>query len=265
MNTMLLKADAGSLFGLGLLGIIALAVVAAFVVVSILATIWKWVLMFRYVRYNKQKVAVGMTGAQVAEKMLEGLGLTDVKVARCGFFSEVFLGNSYSPRKKLIRLRRNIYDKTSLTAVALAAQKVAIAQKHHEGDKKIALRSTLMTFGYFAPFAVLPLILVGFLLDFVIWRDLGVFSIIFTAVAFAYYISSFIVLILNIKIEKRACNTALEFMQKINLLVDDEVEDAQHLYKTYITNYWLDFISELLYIVWSILKFVGKVVKREKK
>lgn len=244
---------------------IAIGIALIFVTFSLIAAIWKWVLAFRYRRYNKQKVAVNLTGRQVAEKMLEGLGLTDVKVEQIGWFRAMIFGNSYSPRKKTIRLRKNIYNTASLTAVALAAQKVAIAQRHHEGDKKIGARATFMAMGYFAPFAVLPLIVIGFLLDYVIWQQLNIFSFVFAAVALLYYLSSFIVVILNIKIEKRACKTAVEYMQKINLLTEEEIEDAKHLYKTYLTDYWLQFISELLYIIWTVLKFVARILERNKK
>lgn len=264
MNSLLLESKE-NLLGLGILGIVALSIILAFASVSFIASIWKFVLVARYRRYNKQKVAVNMTGAQVAEKMLEGLGLNDVKVEQLGFFKALIFGNSYSPKKKAIRLRKNIYNTASLTAVTLATQKVAIAQKHHEGDKKVALRANLMMIGYFAPFAVLPLVVIGVLLDLFVLANIGTFSIVFTAIAFSYYIFSIIVMILNIKIEKKACATAIEFMQKVNLLTEEEIEDAQHLYKTYITDYWLQFFSELLYVIWETIKLVWRIVRRNKK
>ena len=259
MNTLLLASAVDTLQGLTIIGIVALTIVAVFAGVSLFASIWKLVLASRYRRYNKQNVAVNMTGAQVATKMLEGLGLTDVKVEQIGWLRGIIFGNSYSPRKKTIRLRKNIFDKASLTSVALAAQKVAIAQRHHEGDKKIAVRATMMGIGYFAPYAVLPLVLVGLVLDYVVLHGVGWFSLAFTILAFAYYIFSFVIVILNLKIEKRACNTALEYMQKINLLTGDELDDAKILYKTYITDYWLQFWSELLYIIWEAVKLVWRI------
>ncbi len=260
MNSLLLASVEDDLVGLTIVGIVAFVIVGVFAAVSLFASIWKLVLASRYNRYNKQKVAANMTGAEVATKMLEGLGLTDVKVEKIGWLRGMIFGNSYSPRKKTIRLRKNIFDKASLTSVALAAQKVVIAQRHHEGDKKVAVRATLMGIGYFAPFAVLPLVLVGLVLDFVILQNISWFSIAFTAFAFAYYIFSFVVVILNLKIEKKACSTALEYMQKTNLLTTDELDDAKVLYKTYITDYWLQFWSELLYILWELAKLVWRIL-----
>ena len=250
---------------LGSIGLVVLAIAVAFGVLSLLASVWKWVLVHRYLKYNKQNVAVNMTGAQVAEKMLEGLGINDVKVEKLGFWKSLFITNSYNPRKKAIRLRKNIYDKTSLTSVALAAQKVAIAHRHHEGDKKIVMRLTLTRFGYFAPFALIPLILIGILLDFVIWNSFNWLSITFTAVAFVYFIVSFIIVILNLKIEKAACNKAVEFMQKANVLTEDEMEDARRLYKTYITDYWIEFLYNLFFIVWEFIKLFGRVLAAKKR
>lgn len=261
MNSLLLASAEDTLNGLTIIGIVAVAVVAVFAGLSLFASIWKLVLASRYRRYNKQNVAANMTGAQVATKMLEGLGLSDVKVEKIGWIRGMIFGNSYSPRKKTIRLRKNIFDKASLTSVALAAQKVAIAQRHHEGDKKVAARATLMGVCYFAPFAVLPLVLVGLVLDFVIYQGIGWLSLAFTVLAFAFYLTSFVVVILNLKIEKKACKTAMEYMQKINLLTEDELQDAQILYKTYITDYWLQFWTELLYIIWEAIKLVWRIFK----
>lgn len=235
---------------------VVLGVLAAFAVLSLFAAIWKLVVVHRYTKYNRQKVDANLTGSEAAKKLLEGLGINDVQVAQCGFFASIFLGNSYSPRKKLIRLRKNIYNKSTLTAIALAAQKVAIAERDREGDKKIRVRAFLMKLGYFAPFAVLPLFLIGVLIDFFAYQQFGIFTIVFSAIALVYYLASFIVLILNIPIEKCANKKAIEYFEKTNLLSAKEIEDAKDLYKSYITMYVLDFITELLYLIWRLAKFI---------
>ncbi len=256
MKNLLLDIQTGADIGFSALMIVALIVFAAFCVVSVVAAVWKWVIIFRYSKLNKMQVSNGLTGAQTAQKLLEGLGITDVEVVKCNFFSAIFLGNSYSPLKKIIRLRKNIYNSTTLTAVALATQKVALAKRDHDGDKKLKARSILMGFGYFAPFAVVPLVLMGFLIDFFVLNNLGVFTIVFTCIAAAWYLSSFVVLILNIPIERQACKQALEFIKTANLLTEEEMHQAEKLYKTYITSYVLDFVTELLYIVWRILMLI---------
>ena len=240
--------------------IVAASFFGVFAFVSLAAEIWKLVLAARYRKYNKEEVQAGLTGSEVARKMLDALGLADVKVVQCGFFSSIFLGNSYSPFKKKIRLRKNIFNAKTLTAVAVASQKVAIAKRDSDGDKKIKARTVFMTFGYFAPFAVLPLVLIGFLIDFLLAGN-GIATIVLSVIAAVFYVSSFIVVCLNIPIEKRASKMALEFMQKVNLLTAEEQEDAKVLYRTYIISYVLDFISELLYIIWRIIKFLGKMFK----
>ena len=108
---------------------------------------------------------------------------------------------------------------------------------------------------------MLKYLVVGLVLDYVIYQGVGWLSLAFTVLAFAFYILSFVVVILNLKIEKRACKTAMEYMKKINLLTDDELDDAQILYKTYITDYWLQFWSELLYIIWEAVKLVSRIFK----
>lgn len=265
MNSLLLDATVDGLGVLMIVGIVALVVVAAFGAVSLFASIWRWVLVRRYKKYNKQTVSTGLTGGETAVKLLEGLGITDVEVVKCNFFSAMFLGNGYSPFKKRIRLRKNIYNATTLTAVAVATQKVALAHRDHEGDKKIKARGVFTTLGYFSPFAVVPLVIVGLIIDLLASQGLGVATIVFTCFAVVFYLASFVVVCLNMSIEKRASNTAIEFMEKTNLLNKEEIEDARELYKTYITLYVLDFVSELLYLLWTCIKLFGLILKAAAK
>lgn len=246
---------------LSLLAIVVLAVIGVFAIVSLFAEIWKWVVTIKYRQYNKKTITADLTGSQAAEKLLEALGITDVKVEKVGLIKGFFVGNSYKPSTKTIRLKKNIYDKKSLTSVAIAAQKVAVAERHHEGDKKIAVRQVFASFTYFAPFAVLPLVLVGVILDFIVSQQIGILTVVFSILALLFYFSSFIVVCLNIPIEKRANKKAVEYFEKTNLLNPVEIEDAKDLYKTYITMYVLDFISELLYIIWEIAKFAVRITQ----
>ncbi len=245
--------------------IVALVILAFFAAFSIIASIWKVIVAARYVKYNNVQVKAELTGGETAQKMLEGLQIKNVEVVKCGFFSGLFFGNSYNPFKKKIKLRKNIYDKKSLTAVAIATQKVALAKRDFDGDKKIKVRTLLSYLGYFSPFAVLPLFLLGVLLDYVVYKNLGIITFILVAIAAVWYLASFVVLCLNIPIEKRANKDALEFFKKTNMLNEEEYELAEKLYKTYIINYVLDFISELLYIIWRILKLCSKLLQLKKK
>ncbi len=245
--------------------IIVGALLGLFCIVAAIAEIWKWVLVARYTHYNKKQASAGLSGHEVAEKLLQGLNITDVTVAKRGFFSGLFFGNSYSPFKKQIKLRKNIYDATSITAVAIATQKAALAKRDHDGDKKIKARSVFSTMGYFAPFAVLPLVLIGVVIDILASQGLGLATIILSCIAVVFYIASFVVLCLNIPIEKKANADAVEFMQKTNLVSAEELEDVKSLYKTYMTMYILDFITELLYILWRLVKLIAKIFKVFKK
>lgn len=241
---------------------VVLGFLAVLMAVSLFAEIWKLVVVVRYSKYNKQQTKAKLPANEVAKKLLEGLGINDVQVVPCGFWASIFLGNSYSPRKKIIRLRKNIYDKTSLTAIALAAQKVAIAERDREGDKKIRVRAFFAKLGYFAPFVVLPLFLLGMIIDFLSIKGFGTFTIVLGVIAAVWYLASFIVVILNMPIEKRANKKAVEYFEKTNLLDADEISDAKDLYKTYMTMYILDFISELLYIIWRIAQLFVKIAGR---
>lgn len=247
------------IFKFDALGIIEIVIFGLLILASLFAFIWKWVLLAKYSKYRKAKTSSGLTARQTAENMLKQLGLDNVKVVKCNFFASIFLGNSYSPIKKIIRLRKNIIDSNSITSIAVATQKVALAKRDADGDKKLKARSILMGFGYFAPFAVVPCVIIGVLIDIFITNRIGTFTIVFTSIAFVYFILAFIVLILNIPIEKKGCEMALEYIKEFNLLSEEEQETAKVLFKTYMANYVLDFVTELLYIIWEIIQIVLEV------
>lgn len=266
MKGLILATSAEETFGVLFLGLIIVGVVLGlFCLISVIAEIWKLILASKYSYFNKKQASTGLSGHEVAEKLLQGLNITDVTVEKCGFFKAIVSGNSYSPFKKKIYLRKNIYDATSITAVAMATQKVALAKRDHDGDKKIKVRSVLSKLGYFSPFAVLPLVLLGIVIDIVSAQGLGLATIILSCIAVVIYIASFVAICLNIPIEKKANKDAVEFMEKTNLVTSEELDDVKSLYRTYITSYVLDFITAILYILWRIVQLVAKIFKAFKK
>ena len=255
----------GIILTLGVFGTIVMAIALAIGVLGFLSSLFKWIIIFKYNRLNRTKVDCGKTGEEAAREMLDKLNLKDVKVEKIGFWAGLIFGNHFNIKHNAIRLRKNILTKSSITAVALATQKVAVAEAHFKGDKRVKRRQILQAFGYLAPVVFVPLILVGVILDMAVISHLGVFSIVFTAVSLAYFIGGLVAMSLNIKLEKQTSARAIELFNQTKLLTEREIAEAESLYKTYITSYIIDYIYTVLYVVWLTIRLIFKILTIKKK
>ena len=255
----------GIIVTLGVFGTIMMALAIAIGVLGLLSSIYKWIIIFKYSRLNKTEVECGKTGEQVAREMLDKLNLKDVKVEKVGFWAGLIFGNHFSIKRNAVRLRKNILNTSSITAVAMATQKVAVAEAHFKGDKRVKRRQMLQAFGYLAPVVFVPLILIGIILDMAVLSHLGVFSIVFTAVSLAYFIGGLVAMSLNIKLEKQTSDRAEELFASTGILTEEETAEAHSLYKTYITSYIIDYIYTVLYVIWLTIRLIFKLLTITKK
>ena len=135
---------------------------AAIVLVGLVSLVVSLCLMISYIKYNRRQNSAGLTGEETARKVLDDNGLQHIKVKVVG---SLLFGNSYSHYFKKVRLRRMTKNKTSLTALAMGSQKAALAVLDKENDPDMKKRNKLMPLISFGPFAFIPLILVGAVVD----------------------------------------------------------------------------------------------------
>ena len=90
----------------------------------------------KYYRYNRTQNSAGMTGQQIARKILDDNGLYHIQVKATG---SIMFGNSYSHYFKKVRLRRFTRHQTSLTSLGMGAQKAALAILSAGGPQNFTL------------------------------------------------------------------------------------------------------------------------------
>ena len=193
----------GTLDGVSEGVIIAMSVVVGLLIIaSIFAFGISIYLSISYVRYNKKQNSCGKTGEQIARKILDHHELGHIKVSKTG---SIMFGNSYSHYFKKVRLRRLTWQKRSVTSLAMAAQKSALAVLDKENDADMRTRVRLTPLIYFGPIAFVPMVLIGALLDlFVLKSANGICTILLTSIGLAFYLLSFIMSILVLKTENKA-------------------------------------------------------------
>lgn len=227
--------------------------IAILAVVSVFISI---VLSIRYLKYNKQKNSVGMCGMNVARKILDDNDLQKIKVSATG---SLLFGNSYGHYFKKVRLRRLIYKKDSLTSLAIAAQKSALAVMDKEGDPDMKARVKLTPIMTFGPYAVIPLIVIGVLIDILLLQSNGVATVLSAGIGLLFYLISFILSVKQLKTEIKGQERAYEILRAENMATEEEIEDMKKLFKIYNVEYVNDMLLALLELIYRILMIFAKV------
>ena len=238
---------------------VAYIIVSALVVIMAIVALVMWIMVaVRYSKTNKKKISSGKTSFDVAREMLDKCGLQHVQVKRASFLRAWIYGNCYSITKKTVFLRKNIADKDTVTAVGLALQKVGIAKMCETDGKMAKTRNIFQILGLFGPFLFVPFILIGVVLDMLIFDAFGAFSVVGIAIGLVFLAAGFVVTLLNIPVEKKANDMALEMIDESGLMTEEERAMIKKVFDTYIIAYVMDFIVTVLRIIQLILEILMK-------
>ena len=217
-------------------------------IVSGITSIW---LVVKYFRFNRRENSLGLTGIEIARKILDDNGLEHIKVKRTG---SLLFGNSYSHYFKKVRLRGFIRHETSLTSMGMGAQKAALAILDKEGDADMRKRIRLVPLVTFGPFAFIPLILIGGVLDYFVFNGSGVCTLVLGAIGLLFYVYSVVLSVLTLKTEKKAQNRAYEILEQDYHVTDEELSALKELFRLYNVQYINDIILSSLELLYTILE-----------
>ena len=217
-------------------------------IVSGITSIW---LVVKYFRFNRRENSLGLTGIEVARKILDDNGLEHIKVKRTG---SLFFGNSYSHYFKKVRLRGFIRHETSLTSMGMGAQKAALAILDKEGDADMRKRIRLVPLVTFGPFAFIPLILIGGVLDYFVFNSSGICTLVLGTIGLLFYVYSVVLSVLTLKTEKKAQNKAYEILEQDYHITNEELSSLKELFRLYNIQYINDIILSSLELLYTILE-----------
>lgn len=117
-------------------------------------------LQSRFHKYSQIPLPNGMTGAQVAQKMLNDHGIYDVKIVP----AKGMLTDHYNPQTKTVALSEGVFASRSVAAAAVAAHECGHAIQHAYGYAPLRMRSALVPVVTFASNIVQWILLAGVLL-----------------------------------------------------------------------------------------------------
>lgn len=134
-----------------------LVIVGPALLLSIVAQVW---VKGAFSKYAQVPTARGLSGAQVAQQIVQRAGL-GVRVERVAGF----LSDHYDPTARVLRLSPDVYDGISVSAVGVAAHEAGHALQHAQGYLPLQWRSALVPVTKFGSTLAWPLLMIGFLLQ----------------------------------------------------------------------------------------------------
>lgn len=235
---------------------IALAIVACLIALvgaySLVVSVW---LAIKYVKFNRTQNSAGLSGQEVARKILDANGLNHIGVKVTG---SLLFGNSYSHYFKKVRLRRFTRHERSLTSLGMGAQKASLAILDKEGDPDMRKRIRLYPLITFGPFAFIPLIAIGALLDYFLLHQTGIVTLVLGGIGFLLYAYAIVLSALTLKTERKAQEKAYVILKEKNLATEEELSSLKELFHLYNVQYINDIIIsslELLRYAIQILSY----------
>lgn len=123
----------------------------------VLSFLVQQMLQSRFNKYSKVGLPNGMSGAEVAAKMLRDNGIYDVKVVP----TRGSLTDHYNPQTKTVNLSESVYASRSVAAAAVAAHECGHAVQHAYGYAPLRMRSALVPVVNFASNIVQWVLLAG--------------------------------------------------------------------------------------------------------
>lgn len=94
----------------------------------------------KFKKYSKVPMTNGMTGAEVAAKMLHFYGIDDVKIVQ----GQGFLTDHYNPATKTVNLSPEVYSGRHVSAAAVASHECGHAVQHAEAYAWLGFRSAMV-------------------------------------------------------------------------------------------------------------------------
>jgi uncharacterized protein len=131
-----------------------------FIVFALLSWVVQKILQSKFKKYSQIGLPNGMTGKEVAEKMLRENGITDVQVQHVAGQ----LTDHYNPATKIVNLSDDVFLSNSISAAAVAAHECGHAVQHARAYAFLNLRSKLVPMVSFASRWMQWVLLAGILL-----------------------------------------------------------------------------------------------------
>lgn len=210
--------------------------------------------------FNIRKIRFEGTIPDHTRALLDSNGLNDVQVRKKGFFSSMFVGNTYKISEKVIRLSWLTAKRATPTNLAIACKLVALAKLHRENIKGIgSVAVNRWTSGL--PILFLPLIVVGLIVDLISSGKIGAATLILSVIAFVILLISLIISIVSLRVECKALEEGENILLMTGQLGAQEGEKIGKLFSAWKKLYVINTILNAFELIYVILLIFFSIVK----
>ena len=206
----------------------------------------------KFKEYSQIHLQNGMSGAEIARKMLSDNGITDVKVISV----QGQLTDHYNPAKKTVNLSEPVYNQRNAAAAAVAAHECGHAVQHAKAYSWLTMRSKLVPVVSVASRMSMFVIFGGVVLMSIIGSGLGMTVALIGLGLFAMgTLFSFITL----PVEYDASNRALAWLKAKNMVTPEEYKGSEDALKWAARTYLVAAIGALASLLyWALQVFGGR-------
>ena len=216
------------------------------IVIMVASLIIQQTLNSKFNKYSKVPTANGMTGAEVAQKMLHDNGIYDVKVTA----TRGMLTDHYNPVTKTVNLSEGVYASRSVAAAAVAAHECGHAVQHAMGYAPLKMRSALVPVVNVASSLVTWVILAGILMlqtfPALLWFGIALFA---TTTLFSF---------ITLPVEVDASRRALAWLQTAGITNSQNHKYACGALRSAAYTYVVAALSSLATLLYYVMIFMNR-------
>jgi Zn-dependent membrane protease YugP len=203
----------------------------------------------KFKEYSQIGLQNGLSGKEIAEKMLKDNGIYDVQVIS----TPGFLSDHYNPADKTVNLSPDVYNGRSVSAAAVASHECGHAVQHATNYSMLQMRSKMV-----------PAVQIGTnLSQWVIMAGIGMMGFdqgnqtIFLIGILLFSLSTIFSLV-TLPVEYDASNRALAWMKSNNITTEHEQDKAEDALKWAARTYVVAAISSVATLLYYILMFLNR-------
>jgi Zn-dependent membrane protease YugP len=217
-----------------------------FIGIAILSYIVQHNLQSKFKKYSKMPLMNGMTGREVAEKMLHDNGIYDVKVTS----TPGMLTDHYNPANKTVNLSEGVYGSNSIAAAAVAAHECGHAVQHARAYAPLKMRSALVPVVQFSSSIVSWVLLAGILMVETTQSILLIGIILFAATT--------LFSLITLPVEINASGCALAWLSRAGITNTFNHKAAEDALKSAAYTYVVAALSSLATLIYYVMIYMGR-------
>ena len=218
-------------------------------------TLFSWTvsstLKRKFAKYSKTILSNGMSGSEIAEKMLSDHGISDVKVVCI----KGQLTDHYNPKNRTINLSEAVYNERNAAAAAVASHECGHAVQHAKAYSWLQMRSAMVPVVSIASKFSTIVIFSGIFLGFGAGLGMGYLVVVagFLMMGIATLFS-----FVTLPVEYDASNRALAWLKSRHIVSRNEYKDAEDALRWAARTYLIAALGSLATLLYWALQIFGR-------